>query len=341
MNYKVVIDAGHGGVDSGAVSGNNLEKDLNLKAAKYIYERLKQLGIPTVITRDDDTTLPKKERIEKINQISDKDPSVILISNHINAGGGEGVEIVYPLRNNSTLADMILNNIGEQGQKVRNTYQRRLPENPNLDYYYILRDTSPREAVLIEYGFIDNKNDLKRLQENLDLYAEGVVKAIADYTNNTYIPPSQNSNNEYIVQKGDTLYSIAARYGLSVDELKRLNNLSSNIISIGQRLIISSNNDAEASQIYIVNKGDSLWSISRKYGLTVDQLIKANNLSNLTIYEGQELLIPNSIVDNKYIVQRGDTLYSIARKFNTTVDEIVNKNNLNSSLLSIGQELLI
>lgn len=87
-DFLVVVDAGHGGIDSGAVNGNNLEKDFTLRASKYIYNRLKELGIPTVLTRDSDKDLPKNERINLINQISKKSPNVIVLSNHINAGGG-------------------------------------------------------------------------------------------------------------------------------------------------------------------------------------------------------------------------------------------------------------
>ncbi len=83
---KVIVDAGHGGSDPGAVNGNNLEKDFTLEASKYIYDRLRQLGIPAEITRTDDSSLPKNERIEKVKSLG-VDPNVILISNHINAGG--------------------------------------------------------------------------------------------------------------------------------------------------------------------------------------------------------------------------------------------------------------
>lgn len=85
----VVVDAGHGGSDPGAISGNAYEKDFTLTAAKYIYDRLTQLGIPAVLTRDSDTSLPKNERIQKVLDFYGADDDVIVVSNHINAGGAE------------------------------------------------------------------------------------------------------------------------------------------------------------------------------------------------------------------------------------------------------------
>ena len=66
MNYKIVVDAGHGGVDPGAVSGGLQEKDFNLRAAQYMAKRFEELGIPVKLTRDSDETLPKSERIRRI-----------------------------------------------------------------------------------------------------------------------------------------------------------------------------------------------------------------------------------------------------------------------------------
>ena len=65
------------------------EKDFTLRAAKYIYDRLTQLGIPAVLTRDSDTSLPKNERIQKVLDFYGADDDVIVVSNHINAGGGD------------------------------------------------------------------------------------------------------------------------------------------------------------------------------------------------------------------------------------------------------------
>lgn len=83
----VVVDAGHGGSDPGAISGNLKEKDLTLKAAQYMYKRLQELGIPTVITRDYDENLSRADRLKRANQAFGGSKDAILISNHINAGG--------------------------------------------------------------------------------------------------------------------------------------------------------------------------------------------------------------------------------------------------------------
>lgn len=87
---KVVVDAGHGGNDPGALSGSLKEKDLNLQAAQYMYKRLQELGIPTTIVRNTDETLDRKERVQRILNAYGNSPDVILISNHINAGGANG-----------------------------------------------------------------------------------------------------------------------------------------------------------------------------------------------------------------------------------------------------------
>lgn len=97
---------------------------------------------------------------------------------------------------------------------------------------------------------------------------------------------SSDSNNYYIIKKGDTLYGIANKYNISVNELKLLNNLSSNTLSIGQKLIIPSLNN-----VYIVKKGDSLYSIAKANNITVDKLIDLNNLDSTLLSIGQELKI--------------------------------------------------
>ena len=407
-NTKIIVDAGHGGLDGGASGNNLIEKNLNLQSSIYMYDRFKELGIPVKLTRVTDEYLPKTERVNRVNELYPNDQNIILISNHINAGGGEGAEIVYSLKNDSTLAQEILNNIGDAGQIKRKIYQRRLPENPNKDYYYILRETNVSEPLLIEYGFIDNINDANKLRNDLNDYAEAVVKAVVEYAGYKYAPPgeSPNQNNEiyivkrgdtlysiardnnitvtelkqlndlsnntiyigqqlllkpqieeelpnentniYIVQKGDTLYSISKKLNISVDMLKSLNKLKTNDIYVGQQLILVEPENQVKYDIYTVKKGDSLWSISQKYNISVNDLIKLNNLDNLTLQINQKLKVtnlnieePQAINEEIYIVKNGDTLWSISREFGISVNELKELNNLSSNLLSIGQQLKI
>ena len=89
MDYRIVVDAGHGGSDPGAVSGNLRESDFNLEAALYMYDRFKELGVPVAITRDTDRTLTRSERLSTMTDTFGNDEKVIILSNHINAGGGD------------------------------------------------------------------------------------------------------------------------------------------------------------------------------------------------------------------------------------------------------------
>lgn len=338
----VVVDAGHGGLDSGAVGNGLEEKDLNLKAAKYIYNRLQELNVPVVITRTDDEYLPKEKRIERIKNITNNNPNNILLSNHINAGGAEGAEIVYSLKNNSSFADLILNNIEKKGQKKRNTYQRRLPENPSLDYYYILREINSNEPVLIEYGFIDNKKDAEKLKNNIEEYAEAVVESITTYLKYPY--KTNKVLNEYIVQKGDTLYSIGKNNNISIDELKRINNLKSNDLYIGQLLKFK---EEINNPLYIVKKGDTVYSIAIKNNISVDKLIKTNNLSSTSLYIGQQLYIPTIDEESKekeydiYTVKKGDSLWKISQEYDITVPKLIDLNNLSDLNININQKLIV
>ena len=86
---RVVIDAGHGGSDPGAVANGLREKDFTLEAANYIYKRLNELGITAKLTRSTDETLSKTERVRRIMNAFGNDKDVIVLSNHINAGGRE------------------------------------------------------------------------------------------------------------------------------------------------------------------------------------------------------------------------------------------------------------
>ena len=145
----------------------------------------------------------------------------------------------------------------------------------------------------------------------------------------------------YTVREGDTLYTIANNFNTTVDNIKSLNDLTNNTLSIGQILIVPTG--TTASNTYRVRPGDSLYSIAKQFNITVDELKRANNLSNNFISVNQELKIPSKIGEETqlYTVKSGDTLYSIAKENNTTVQNIKNANNLTSDILTIGTKLII
>ena len=197
-----------------------------------------------------------------------------------------------------------------------------------------------------------NIMDIKRLNNlNSDNLSIG---------SNLFIPINDtDSFNYYTVLPNDTLYSISNKFNTTVDSLKKLNYLNSNILSIGQQLKVpevSNNND---ELIYIVKSGDTLYSISKKYGVSVDTIKSINNLTSNDLYIGEKLIINNIYNSNislgsscfgdgyvevkylNYIVKKGDNLYNISKKYGVSVDSIMKLNNLTSSSLSIGQILKI
>ena len=337
----VVLDSGHGGNDQGSSGNGIIEKELTLKISQYMYDRFNALGVPVKMTRTSDVDLEPNDRPGVVLDKFGNGKDVVVISNHINAGGGEGAEVIYALRNSDKLASSILNELEKSGQVVRKYYQRRLPSDSSKDYYYIIRNTPNNETLIVEYGFLDNAADAERLKNNYKKYAEAVVRAVTLYGGYKYVPVS--GSNYYVVKKGDSLWSIARANGLTVDELKSLNNLSSNVLHVGDTLLISSAasmDDVSNDTYYVVKSGDTLWNIARKYNLSVSELKSLNNLSSNVLSIGQRLIVGKES-SNDYIVSSGDTLWAIARKFNVSVDEIKSLNNLTSNNLSIGMTLKI
>ena len=206
---------------------------------------------------------------------------------------------------------------------------------------------------------LETENAVKRLQFNNDITTNGIVdsatwilievlygrlnQCVLDQIGDGDSSESDGEYTTYIVKAGDTLYAIASRYNTTVDAIKRLNNLTSNVLTIGQVLKIPMIEQGGSSILYTVRAGDTLFSIASRYNTTVDEIKRLNNLMSNVLSIGQVLKIPSTSSNNyiTYIVQRGDTLFSIASRYNTTVDAIRRLNNLTSNVLSIGQVLKI
>lgn len=176
---------------------------------------------------------------------------------------------------------------------------------------------------------------MELLKNNWETLAEAVVKALASYIG---VPYSVKGDNYYIVVKGDSLWSIAKKFNTTVDKLKELNNLTTNNLSIGQKLVVSST--PPSTSTYVVKKGDTLYNIAKMYNTSVDELLSINNLSTPNLSIGQTLKLPSLDNDEDYyIVKSGDSLYAIAKKYNTDVQTLKLINNLTTNNLSIGQKL--
>lgn len=185
---------------------------------------------------------------------------------------------------------------------------------------------------------------------DLDYFTEDIFLSDASKIPAPEIPPPHPNDTESIViQRGDTLSKLAIQYGTTVERLAQLNNIANpNLIFAGNTLLVPINDGKKQTITYTVQRGDTLGSIAKKYGISVGQLINANNIKNPNlIYVGQILTIPTetNIHDMNHIlytVRRGNSLYQIARKYNTTIAHLVRLNRIaNPNLIYAGQVLRI
>ena len=338
----IVIDPSKGGRESGVTGNGIVEKDYNLLISEYIFNRLKSLGADVKIIRTTDEYISEDDRVNKILNAYGNNSKVVALSNML-GNTGSGAEIIYALRNNSNLASALAENLDDAGLTVSKYYQRRSENDTSKDYYNIQKDTGLIETIIVNYGNINNINEATNIKNEWEDYAEAVVKSLANYTNVPYYKEGE-SQEIYIVKKGDSLWKIANKYNTTVEKLKSANNLKTNTLSVGQKLVIPSISvSPEVSDTYIVQKGDSLWSIANKFNMTVSELKNLNNLTNNLLSIGQVLKIKDSSNNGKttYTVQKGDSLWVIANKYGITTEELKSYNNLTSNLLSIGQVLKI
>lgn len=223
--------------------------------------------------------------------------------------------------------------LGDTGEEVSN-----LQEQLKTTLYYTGEITGDYDT--------ETEDAVKIFQLNNQIMATGDMNNATWYAlDNTYaslvdcnLVEEPSTTIKYTVQRGDTLYSIAKKFNTTVEEIKRINNLKNDTITVGNILDIP----RQVGSTYTVQRGDTLYSIARKLNTTVDAIKKANNLTSDILSIGQVLTIPTTNEDYlTYTVKKGDTLYSIARNYNISVNDLMNINNLSTSLLTPGQTLLI
>ncbi|EDL64894.1 C40 family peptidase [Bacillus sp. SG-1] len=181
------------------------------------------------------------------------------------------------------------------------------------------------------------------------------------------------SASTYKVEKGDTLWAISKKHNTSIEDLKKWNNLSKEVIFPNQVLKLSSDNQIHSSpsknepsstviqNTYTVKPGDTLSKIAVIHSITLEQLMNWNNVSSHLIYPGQTLIVKSSNAGQStetprpqtstpavpsqevttYKVQRGDTLSHISFKFNISIADLKMLNKLNSDTIYVGQDLKI
>ncbi len=149
---------------------------------------------------------------------------------------------------------------------------------------------------------------------------------------------------QHTVKSGETLYGISKKYNVPVDDIKRLNRLSSNSLKVGQVLTLEVESN-EGGATYKVKSGDNLSSIAKKNNMTVQELKELNNLSSNSLKAGQVLTLKKAPVASSnyktYTVKPGDNLYRIGLNNNTTEAQIIALNDLPSNVIKVGQVLKI
>lgn len=137
---------------------------------------------------------------------------------------------------------------------------------------------------------------------------------------------SKKRNESYVVVKGDSLYKIAQKYGVTVEELVQANNLESTVIYPNQVIVIpiKVSNGGMYFQEYVIEPNDTLEMISQKLNVSTDMIGKYNDVTKLVLVENQILKIPYTY--KTYVILEDDTLESILSKTNMTAEELIKAN---------------
>ena len=256
------------------------------------------------------------------------------------------------------------------------------------------------EIVKTEKPIVDTKSDGLKINDDLFVPKNTSVIKPPIVTTSETKSTTKVVNTKHVVKPGETMFSIAKRYNLSVDELRKMNNMSSTatlkanqLLTIGTSTIVTKDEGiaktpakkpisdepigeeelvkpkpivkdpvATKPQTHVVSFGETLFSISKKYDVSVSQIKEWNNITGNSINSGQSLVVSNkktssavigkeSVTEAKkpasnsgstsHTVTRGETLYSISKKYDVSVNDIKKWNNMADSEIMVGSKIII
>jgi len=238
--------------------------------------------------------------------------------------------------------------VGSRGENVRIIQE----------YLNIIRKMYPSIPQLNVDGVFgpNTQNAVMAFQRQFFLTPDGIVgpitwnKIMEQYViatgdiSSTPVPPPNYFN--YTVLAGDSLWNIAFKFGTTVDAIRKLNNITGDIINIGQVLKVPNTYENVEYFEYRVQSGDTLWALAQRFGTTVNAIVAINGLTSTLLNIGQTLKIPSESTITQpgyfnYTVQSGDNLWLLAQRFGTTIDAIMSSSGITSTALRIGQVLRI
>ena len=218
------------------------------------------------------------------------------------------------------------------------------------------------------YAYVDKEANLREKPFQI------VRPIVSQDSVNTFQKLAQAKVRYYRVKRGDNLSTIAQKYDVAVDDIKKWNNIRGNKVAYGKNLKI---NGLESDQketavakvetnikgvlkdslatptFYIVQKGDNLSAIAKKFNITLADIKEWNKLTNSNVHLGTSLQVVKNPINKEvvsesverkdiaYSVQKGDNLGSIAKKFGTSIEDLKQWNKLNSNAITIGNSLIV